>query len=80
MKSPLKYILKLVIPIVLQSCNTGAATYNFDLTKNTTIILTETIRHRVQLKIYTPPSTTNITYHLPILTRVKLQFQVSTLL
>jgi hypothetical protein len=55
MKSPLKYILKLVIPIVPPiSCNTGAATYNFDLTKNTTIILTETIRHRVQLKIYTP--------------------------
>jgi hypothetical protein len=31
-----------VIPIVppIYVCNTGAATYNFDLTKNTTIILT----------------------------------------
>jgi hypothetical protein len=59
-----------VIPIVppIYICNTGAATYNFDLTKNTTIILTETIRHRVQLKIYTPRLQQILLIIFPILT------------
>jgi hypothetical protein len=60
-----------VIPIVppIYVCNTGAATYNFDLTKNTTIILTgNNPASSPAENLYALPSTTNITYHLSILT------------
>jgi hypothetical protein len=54
-----------VIPIVPQStCNTGAATYNFDLTKTLQLYWQKQSGIESSWKSIRPPSTTNITYHL----------------
>jgi hypothetical protein len=70
-----------VIPIVPPSaCNTGAATYNFDLTKNTTIILTgNNPASSPAENLYALPSTTNITYHLSNINALKGEAAISSL-